>query len=258
MKNVIVVGGSKGIGLALCQLLTERGINVTNISRTPCAVAGTVNLTADVKDTKALEKAFASVEYADALVYCAGTSIAAPVEHVRTEDCREIFDVNILGAIECCKLALPLLKKAPGKGRIVLLGSTGGTVPIAFDAFYSATKSALDMFSHALRLETDDVLCTTAVIGGTRTRFSFKRKIYDGCGEYSKNLKSAADRLIKIEQTGYSASFIAQKIAEILQDKNPPPTVTVGIKNKLQTGIFKLLPQRLEKPVLRLVYKLKF
>lgn len=257
MKNVIVVGGSKGIGLAICQHLTELGIGVTNISREPCAVASVVNLTADVKRPKTLEKAFAAVEYADALVYCAGTSIAAPVEYVRTEDYREIFDVNILGAIECCKLAMPLLKKAPEKGRIVFLGSTGGVVPIAFDSFYSASKAALEMFSRALRPETDDVLCTTAIIGGTRTRFSFKRKVYDNCGDYDENLRSAADSLIKIEQNGYTASYIAQKTVDILQAKNPPPVVTVGVKNKLQTLVFKMIPQRLEKSVLRLIYKLK-
>ncbi|MCM1368038.1 MAG: SDR family NAD(P)-dependent oxidoreductase [Roseburia sp.] len=258
MKNVIVIGGSSGIGLALCQCLIERGANVINISRTPCAVAHTVNLEADVKDAVSLKKAFEAIEYTDALVYCAGTSIAAPVEHVKTEDYREIFDVNILGAIECCKLALPLLKRAHDKGRIVLVGSTGGSIPIAFDAYYSATKAALDMFSRAIRLETDGVLCTTVVVGGTRTQFSFKRKIYDDCGEYAKNVRSAANRLIKIEQTGYPAIYIAQKIADILQAKAPPPTVTLGIKNKLQTAVFKLLPQRLEKPVLRFIYGIKF
>lgn len=255
MKKTIVVGGSSGIGLALCQRLRGMDVGTINISRTPCPVAGVVNLIADVTRSDELEKAFTQTEYADALVYCAGTSIAAPVRYAEMSDVKELVDVNFIGAVECCKLALPILERSKN-GRIILLGSSGGVAPIAFDSFYSASKAALSMFASALDLETD-VKCVTAVIDGTRTRFSFKRNVYRDCGDYDRDLERATDALIKIEQTGCDASFVADGIVKILCAKNPPPVVTVGIKNKLKLSLYKILPQRLKQAVLRRVYRMK-
>lgn len=240
MNNIIIVGGSSGIGLALCQKLKDR--NVINISRTPCAVAGITDIRADVCDIKSLEKAFKQIHKADALVYCAGTSMAAPVEYVKHSDVRCLFDTNVLGAVMCCKLALPLLKSSRD-GRIVFVSSSASVTPVAFDSFYSASKAALNMFSQAVGLETG-VKCTSAIVGGTQTRFSFKRAVYDDCGEYDVRLKTAADRLIKLEQNGYSADFVAQKLVKILSAENPPPEVTIGAKNKLMLAAYRLLPKR--------------
>ena len=110
MKNIVIVGGSSGIGLAVVQNLS--GENIANISRTPCVVAGVNNLTADVTDRAALKKAFSRLSRIDALIYCAGTSMAAPVEYAEYDDYKRLFEVNLFGAIECCKLAMPMLRTA--------------------------------------------------------------------------------------------------------------------------------------------------
>lgn len=251
MKNIVIVGGSSGIGLALVQNLN--GENIVNISRTPCVVAGVNNLTADVTDTNALKKAFSRIPHIDVLVYCAGASMSAPVEYVQSEDYRSLFEVNIFGAIECCKLAMPLLRQSED-GRIILLSSTGGVTPIAYDGYYSAAKAGLISLCTELRLEVPEVKSTAVVIGGTQTQFSFKRKIYTDCGDYDEPLKQASDALIKTEQTGYSAEFVAQKIVKIIYAENPPPKVTVGAKNKFMTGLYNILPWRLKLAALRSAY----
>lgn len=250
MKNIIVVGGSSGIGLALVQLLGKE--NVINISRTPCPVAGVTNITADVTDAGAIKRAFSKIQNADVLVYCAGTSLAAPVECVADSDVKNLTDVNLVGAILCCKHAMPLLNKSEN-GRIIILSSTGGIVPIPFDSFYSASKSALITLCEGLRLENIKVKSTAAIIDGTRTQFSFKRKIYTDCGDYDQNLKRASDKLIKREQTGYTADFVARKLADIIYASDPPPRVVIGAKNKLAVGLYSVLPKKFR---LRLVRKI--
>lgn len=253
MKNIVIIGGSSGIGLALVQNLS--GENVVNISRTPCAVSGALNLTADVCDRAALARAFSRLHSIDVLVYCAGTSLAAPVEYIEPADYKTLFDVNLLGAVESCRLALPLLKKSEDP-RIIMLGSTGGIIPIPFDSFYSASKAALIAFCAALRLEAPSVKSTAVIIGGTQTQFSFKRKIYSDCGEYSERLKRASDSLIKTEQTGYSADFVARKIVKIIKDGDPPYKVTVGAKNKLLTAVYAILPQKLRLALVKKAYRI--
>lgn len=253
MKHIVTVGGSSGIGLAVIQNL--QNCDIVNISRSPCAVAGVRNIQADVTDPNSLKRAFRSLDKIDVLIYCAGASLAAPVEYVEHRDYRYIFDVNILGAIDCCKLAIPKLKESEN-AKIIILGSSGGVAPIAYDSFYSATKSGIISLCTALRLELPQIKSTAVVIGGTQTRFSFKRKIYTDCGEYDKELKQASDALIKTEQTGYSANDVAVKIAQLVGKKDPPPVVTIGAKNKFMLWLYKILPWRLKLSALRATYNI--
>lgn len=254
MKNVVIVGGSSGIGLAVIQNLKD--CSVTNISRTPCPVAGVNNISADVTDKAAVKKAFASADQIDTLIYCAGASLAAPTELVSDKDMRKVFDVNFFGAIDCIKCALPGLSKSDD-AHIVIISSAAGVAPIAYDSVYSASKAGLLSLASALRLELPEIKSTAVVVGGVRTQFSFKRKIYTDCGDYNEQLKKASDSLIRIEQTGYAADFIAKKIIAVINKKNPPPVVTVGAKNKLMLFCYKMLPWRLKLYALRKTYNLQ-
>ena len=232
------------------------GAQITNISRTPCAVAGVKNITADVTETTKLTAAINKIERIDALVYCAGFSLAAPVEYATAKDVEYMFDVNIIGAIESIKAALPKLHKSDDP-RVILLSSSGGIAPIPFDGFYSAAKSGLFALGTALRLECPNIKCTAVAVPATQTQFSFKRKIYTDCGEYDKSLKTASDALIKKEQTGYSADYVGKRVAAILAKSDPPPKVTIGTKNKLMLFTYNILPWRLKLYALRKIYDLK-
>ena len=255
MQSIVIVGGSSGIGLAIAQHLSNDKTQITNISRTPCAVANVTNISADAADADKLREAVSGVESIDAHIYCAGCSLAAPVECVQTDDVKNMFDVNIIGAIECIKAALPKLNKSDNP-RVVLLSSSGGIAPIPFDAFYSATKAGLFALAVAVRAECPKVKCTAVAVPATQTRFSFKRKIYTDCDEYDSRLKAASDALIKMEQTGYSAGYVAKKIVALLKQNNPPPKVAVGVKNKLMLFTYNILPWRLKLFALRKIYKL--
>lgn len=257
MNDFIVIGGSSGIGLCICERLVAEGKNVICISKSLCPVAGVVNKIADVRDGEAMGRIFSSIERADALIYCAGVSLAAPAEFVEIGDIKQITDVNLTCAMECVRLALPILKNSD-KARIALLSSSGGVSPIAFDSFYSATKAGLIKYSEALYLELPkNIRCTAFLIGGTRTRFSFKRKIYE-CDDsrYEKNLKSAADALIEIEQSGYRAGFVAKKILKKIKADNSPPVVSVGLLNKAMMSACKIMPRRLMLWITKKIYRI--
>ena len=121
----------------------------------------------------ALKRAFDKIPDIDVMFYCAGTSLAAPVADAERNDYKNLFDVNLVGAVDCCKLALGKMRHG---GKIVLLSSVGAVVPISYDSFYSASKAGMCMFARALDLENKNIDCTAAIIGGVRTQFSFKRK----------------------------------------------------------------------------------
>lgn len=247
-KTVIIVGGSSGIGLATAQALARRGHNVVNISRSVCPDAQIKSLQADVTDEAAFTDALrtASENGVHALIYSAGFSMAAPVEHAQTKDVRYLFDVNLFGAITAVQTVLPVMREQRF-GKIILVGSIGGVLPIAYDAFYSASKAALLAFCRELNLETNPfgVYATCLLPGGTATRFTFKRKVYpaEDAGVYASDLEKSAEALAKIEQGGMEASEVAKTILATLNDDTPPASVASGFKNKAYYLSQKLMPE---------------
>ena len=132
-RTAIVVGGSSGIGCETVLRLTESGWKVFNISRTPCINIKVNNICADVTCDKAFEeiKRISEENGLDLLIYSAGCSMAAPVEYAEERDYRYLFEVNFFGALKSVQAALPYMKKSGGK--IILIGSLGGEIPIIFD-----------------------------------------------------------------------------------------------------------------------------
>ncbi len=248
--SVVVIGGSSGIGYETCIRMVNRGWAVTNISRTPCKNAKVNNISADVAVGS---EAFDGVDSAakkfglTALVYCAGFSMAAPIEHVKESDYKYLFEVNFFGALKAMQAAIPHMKKRGGK--IVLVGSLGGDLPIVFDSFYSCSKAALEMLARAANTELSPYrISTTAILpGGTSTNFSFKRKVYseEENGSYFKSVNRAVAALANMEQSGMKPCRVAEDIYSVLTAENPPIIKTCGAKNTAKRFASKVMPEKL-------------
>ena len=82
----------------------------------------------------------------DIVVNCAGFSMAAPVEYVKSEDYRYLFDVNFFGAIELIKAVVPNMKPR-GRQDYPHKLPLGGVTLIPYDPYYSASKAALNILA---------------------------------------------------------------------------------------------------------------
>ena len=229
MKRAVVIGGSSGIGKATCAALLKDGYEVKNASRSRSDLDGVEDIALDVSERGNTERVLASLAPIDVLVYSAGFSMAAPIEHVRDDDARYLFEVNFFGLVEAVRCCARMMREGGG-GRIVAVGSMGGVLPIAFDAFYSASKAAVDMFvrAAAIELKPYNVFITSLRPGATDTRFTFKRKVYgdDEAGVYGDKLKKATVTLADAEQHGVSPEAVAADILEVIKSKNPPVAVS--------------------------------
>ncbi len=247
-KTAVVVGASSGIGREAALMLAARGYRVYNISRTPCKGERIRSVSADAAQEGELKKAIADVAEEngiDLLIYSAGFSMAAPIEHAKSGDYRYLFEVNYFGAIEALKAAVPYLKKR--NGRAVLVGSLGGDIPIPYDGFYSASKAALTMLAREadMELRGRGVRVSALLPGGTATDFTYSRMIYgEEATEYESNVKKASAALANMEQGGMSASLVAGAIVKLAEKRNPSPVVTVGGKNGALRFMNKVLPER--------------
>lgn len=248
-NSAIVIGGSSGIGMETCALLASRGWHVTNISRTPCKNAKVKNVTADVAAGNTLEnviKTNAQKYGLNILIYCAGFSMAAPIEHAKECDYRYLFDVNFFGALKAMQAAIPFLKQS--RGKIILIGSLGGEIPIIFDSFYSCSKAALEMLARGayLELKPYGIKVTAVLPGGTSTNFTFKRKVYsnDENKSYARNVNRAVAALADMEQSGMTAAKVAEDIYGVVVADKPPVIKTCGVKNKTFRLISRVMPEK--------------
>ena len=262
-KTVLIVGASGGIGGATAELLAGEGNIVYNGSRSTCGIEGVREALFDVRDGKAAEKAIDGIANErggiDWLVYSAGVSLAAPFEHTSEADMREVFEVNYFGFARCLQMCLPHMRNAGG-GRVVAVSSMGGTFPIVFDPFYSASKAALDITVAELNTELNpyNIYLTSVAPGGTATPFSFHRKIYgeEEAGDYNDAMLKAANALIDMEQGGDAPELVARQIVSILKSDKPPMHSASGIKNKALCAAKRLMPDKAALAVNKKLYDL--
>lgn len=249
-STAIVVGGSSGIGCEICARLSSRSWNVINISRNPCKNDKVKNISADVVSGSTFTDAITKTgeKYGiDALIYCAGFSMAAPIEYAKESDYRYLFDVNFFGALQSMQAVIPLFKNKGG--RIVLVGSLGGDVPISFDCFYSSSKAALEMLARAAycELKPYGIRVTGLLPGGTATNFTKKRKVYsdEENKSYAGGVNRAVAALANMEQSGMSPAAVAEIIYNLLISEKPPVIKTCGVKNTVLRLATRIMPEKI-------------
>ncbi|AKZ62153.1 dehydrogenase [Herbaspirillum hiltneri N3] len=109
-QQVVVIGGTSGIGRAVAQEAAARGAIVTVIGRSAKASTDVRAAVADVTDSAALAQAFAAIGKIDHLVLTAGARVGSPTLAGLTRDELELaFNVKLFGSLFAIQAALPYL-----------------------------------------------------------------------------------------------------------------------------------------------------
>lgn len=262
-KVALIFGASSGIGYSTSIFLADKGYKVYNCSRRVNQDNRIVNLlcnTSKKDEIREVINLFKEREIRlDALVYCSGTSMAAPFQYTKEEDYRYLFEVNFFGMVEAVQLALPMLIKS--KGRVILVSSMAAVMPIPYDIFYSCSKACMNVFAMGLTAELDGcgVKVVSVMPGGTRTDFTEKRVIYNDkeCGDYAGAVGASADGRAEIEQEeGICPEKVAEVIVEAIEQETPPLCIAAGAKNKLFNQGVKLMPKRLTLEIIKAKYNI--
>jgi NAD(P)-dependent dehydrogenase (short-subunit alcohol dehydrogenase family) len=170
---LIVTGGSRGIGAALCELAGSRGYDVVvNYSGDPEPAAevaakvralgqAAVAVRADVSDeddVRALFDAAAALGPVSALVNNAATTGNTPgrLDEYEVDVVRRTLDVNVTGVFLCCREAVRRMSTRHGGagGAIVNISSTAARTGSAGEwVHYAASKAAVDTLTFGLAQE---------------------------------------------------------------------------------------------------------
>lgn len=157
--NVVITGGSRGIGAEAVRQFAERGDKVYFLyekqHEKAAAVAeqtGAIAICCDVADGQAVKSAFKQIPDADVLVCNAGISVSGLLSQITEAQWDRLFAVNVKGMYHCINAAMPLFLKKQS-GSIITVSSMWGQVGASCEVAYSATKGAVIAMTKALAQE---------------------------------------------------------------------------------------------------------
>lgn len=157
MKKIIVITGtSTGIGFALAEYFGKKGHRVYGLSRKTADSPHFTSLATDVTDESQVRNAIAQIlnheDRIDLLVNNAGMGMVGAVEDTKKDEILRLFNLNLVGAVQTMSAVLPQMRKQSA-GKIINISSIGSEMGLPFRGFYSASKSALDKVTEAIRYE---------------------------------------------------------------------------------------------------------
>jgi len=160
----------------------------------------------------------------DAVVACAGWGAAGAVEETPIGDAKAQFETNFWGCVRVVQAALPIMRDQ-GKGRLVLMSSIGGQLGIPYQAFYAASKFALEGYAESLAYEVApfNIHVTLIEPGNFKTEFTQNRRLVNPLP--GDPYKAAREKAIAVmerdEVNGADPMDVAKVVARVLRSKNP-------------------------------------
>ena len=219
-KTALIVGASRGIGLASAELFSKAGANVVISARNESQLleaeyqlnaggsAEVLSLAADASieaDVKVLVdesvKKFGSIDY---LIHAAGAGVLKPFGELTTEDLDALFNANVKTAFNVLQAILP--KMAEQKfGRVVAIPGILGKAPMMQAAAYCAAKYALTGMIKCLAQEYKrfGIRFSLMHFGGVNSKF------WDDI-----SMKVQRDKMLSIEAAANAVFFAATQEGE--------------------------------------------
>ncbi len=170
-KNIIITGGSSGIGRGLALGLAGEGANLALVARDPEKLSRTREevlscssdpgsrveiFSCDVTDAEKVEQTMNNIAVElgspDYLFNSAGILIADYFENLPRNNFREMMNTNFFGTLYFIKAVLPYFKEKGG-GHIVNISSISGVIGVFGYTSYCASKFAVVGLTEALRAE---------------------------------------------------------------------------------------------------------
>jgi NAD(P)-dependent dehydrogenase (short-subunit alcohol dehydrogenase family) len=233
---VLVTGSSSGIGKACCDHLAKGTRRIYGASRTTLTGAGWHSLSMDVRDEASVQTVVDEISRRegrlDAVVHCAGISLAGPFEYTTVEEAISQFETNYFGTVRVVRAIIPVMRKQ-GTGKVLIIGSIGGLIGLPYVCHYSASKFALDGLTQALRLEIAPLGIQATVIhpGDLNTHLG-ANQVYCRNNQTGSSDFATFNRVIGLYDANMkkarSPIVVAHEVERLLSRRRLPPRRVIG------------------------------
>ena len=247
MPIVLVTGCGGGFGRLTALAFAARGDRVYATVRRPEDAARLENdacsqglkltpLTLDVRDRGQIEALVGEIldrePGIDVLVNNAGIAVPGAFEDTDPAVLDRIMRVNFFGPVWLTRALLPAMR-ARGNGRIIMLSSLSALVGVPGEAFYAASKAALEAAAEALRHEVDVFGIRVSVVEPGLFETGMPAKIAAaGSGPpgspYRPLLEHLTQRAGAAAGSGDDPQIVADAIVAIAHSDNPAFRYPVG------------------------------
>ncbi|KAK8122238.1 short-chain dehydrogenase [Apiospora sp. TS-2023a] len=235
-KAFIVTGASRGLGLAIADILLKESHKVFLVARSETDLRklkeshpqGVAYMAADLSDLSVAPKIIAAAQKAfgkiDGLVINHGT--LTPLTRIadsNIEEWRQAYDINVLSAVALVKEAIPELRKS--KGRVVFISSGAATGAYAAWAAYGTGKAAINHICAHLAVEEPDIVAVAVSPGKVDTAMQQQIRELGGSGMDPSQHASFVDehkdgKLLKPEQPGTVIAKLVDNAPKELSGKH--------------------------------------
>jgi NAD(P)-dependent dehydrogenase (short-subunit alcohol dehydrogenase family) len=266
-KIVLVTGASSGIGKTCAEYLAGRGMAVYGASRSlqNSDMGAYHTLRMDVTDDASVghgvQQIFGRHGRIDVVINCAGYGIAGAVEETDPQEAIAQFNTNFFGVHRVCRAVLPMMRQSRS-GVIINVSSLAGLLAVPFQAFYSASKFAMEGMTEALRMEVRPFGIRVALIepGDFKSEFPANRvSTVDSLksGVYRELLERCVGVMREEEKNGKAPVPVARLAERIIHDPSPRLRYTVGpFGERLGPKLKSILPYRIYEYLFMKHYKL--
>jgi NAD(P)-dependent dehydrogenase (short-subunit alcohol dehydrogenase family) len=158
MKNIVIIGGSKGIGNAIASQMVGEN-KIINISRSAPTVTHPNLIHYELN---VLEDELPEIENIDVLIYCPGSINLKPILSLSIDDFRNDFEINVIGAVKAIQKYLPALKKGNNPS-ILLFSTVAAKLGMPFHASIATAKSGVEGLVKSLGAELAPTIRVNAI-----------------------------------------------------------------------------------------------
>lgn len=163
-RNILVTGGSAGIGKAVSIACASSGANVVIVGRNESRLDETFNslsvsggqihkqVIADITQDDGIDGIASAVNAVDGLVHCAGINEMSVLKYINKAKIDAMFDINYSAPLLLTK-ELYKKKKLVNNSSVVFISSISSTYATISNALYASTKGAINSLVRVLALE---------------------------------------------------------------------------------------------------------
>lgn len=149
MKNIVIVGGTSGIGKAITEELKNENLIIVSRTQPEILHSNHKHIVADIGSDFQLDLELKEI---DGLIYCPGTINLKPFTSLKLDDFENDLNINYLGLVRILKQTINLLRKN-GNASVVAFSTVASHVGLNFHSSISGAKAAIDGFMRSMAAE---------------------------------------------------------------------------------------------------------